>query len=333
LESVSECDERSSDELWGNHKDEGGSEPEDSLTTRKRRHEGAGDSSKSSASELVVQLKRVCRDECGADTATMTPKTKKSAALIPANNSTPAGAPMTSAIIDVATWIPNPHECCALRRCLDWYNACVFPNDVMEKFKEDTLLASQITTRYRKMIAQAGTLRNGKVFVAVSDVASYPILGLFSGTFIPKGDVVTTYGGSLRASHEVQAEPVAHHSHTRVIPGSLFVRDGRPYSLLYDRSGIDEWEEYRKPIAERTRLQPKHHNQDILSCVLDGGVGYMTNTGPKSVHNVKIVEVDQRKDRIGSAVLFLVATRDIQPNEEIFSPYNNLDPLEGSKWE
>lgn len=145
------------------------------------------------------------------------------------------------------------------------------------------------------------------------------------------GEVVTTYGGSLRAAHEVRAEPSSHHTHTRVIPGSLFVRDGRPYSLLFDRSEINEMEEYRKPPSERTPVRPKHPNADIMSCILQGGAGYMTNTGPRSCHNVKVIDVDRRKDKMGAACIFLVATRDIEKHEEIFSPYNNTDPLAGAK--
>jgi hypothetical protein len=46
----------------------------------------------------------------------------------------------------------------------------------------------------------AGTLANGKVYVAVSSMAMAlgkdgVMLGLFAGVDIPKGEIVTSYGG------------------------------------------------------------------------------------------------------------------------------------------
>jgi hypothetical protein len=109
----------------------------------------------------------------------------------------------------------------------------------------------------------------------------------------------------------------------------LFVMDGRPHALLFDRASVDLEREFALPAAERTRLRPTLGDRDLLHCVCDGGVGYMTNTGPRATHNVRITTVETRKDGTLAPSLFLVASKDIAKDEEIFSPYNNSDPLNG----
>jgi hypothetical protein len=61
--------------------------------------------------------------------------------------------------------------------------------------------------------------------------------------------------------------------------------------------------------------------------LMHSGLGYLSNTGDKAAHNnVRIVDQAPRKDGLGTAWMFLVATRTIAAHEEILSPYNNWDP-------
>lgn len=88
-------------------------------------------------------------------------------------------------------------ECCRTHTCHLWYDPQL-KNDLMEKFYADSTLTLEWTKAYLNLLSSVGTLKNGKVFVATSDLAQAPMLGLFAAEDILKGSVVTAYHGSLR---------------------------------------------------------------------------------------------------------------------------------------
>jgi hypothetical protein len=57
----------------------------------------------------------------------------------------------------------------------------------------------------------------------------------------------------------------------------------------------------------------------------NSGIGFMSNTSEKNRHNIKIDPVDILKSSAALPLLLLKATRDINKDEEIISPYNNVD--------
>jgi hypothetical protein len=70
--------------------------------------------------------------------------------------------------------------------------------------------------------------------VCVSSLARpHVMLGLFAARTFEVGEVVTTYGGSLRSALTARAEPPQLHTHTRKIPDSQFVRDGKKWSQQF----------------------------------------------------------------------------------------------------
>ena len=53
------------------------------------------------------------------------------------------------------------------------------------------------------------------------------------------------------------------------------------------------------------------------------GMGFMANTGSKRDCNVRVIEVNPRRDGLGPNEIFYVACRKIVKGEEILAPYNN----------
>jgi hypothetical protein len=102
-----------------------------------------------------------------------------------ASAGTPAASP-TAAAAD-AVWEPNPRECCKRGQCLEWYERVVFPDDLREAFRFGATLLTEFNSRFLRGRDAAGTVRNGRVYVAVSSVADIPMLGLFAGQDIKKG--------------------------------------------------------------------------------------------------------------------------------------------------
>jgi hypothetical protein len=146
------------------------------------------------------------------------------------------------------------------------------------------------------------------------------------------------------------AEPKSHSTHTRRIPGSLFVRDGRPFAILFRKYrqpllDTDSERKHEFQLLSDQKMESEHSlndyslsvhvfphyesNPEIERLIMKSGCGYMANTCAREHLNVRIVHVDVRKDHVGPPALFMIATKDIPANTEIFSPYNNTDPLTG----
>jgi hypothetical protein len=53
------------------------------------------------------------------------------------------------------------------------------------------------------------------------------------------------------------------------------------------------------------------------------GIGYMANTGPAGMCNARAVHLDPRKDGVGAKAIFLLATKDLEANSEVFFHYGN----------
>ena len=63
--------------------------------------------------------------------------------------------------------------------------------------------------------------------------------------------------------------------------------------------------------------------QDVYNSVCVGGLGFMANTGTRRELNVRVVEVNPRKDGLLPNEVFYVCTRPIRKHDEILAPYNN----------
>ena len=62
---------------------------------------------------------------------------------------------------------------------------------------------------------------------------------------------------------------------------------------------------------------------ELESRISTTGIGYMANTNHVSELNVKVATVWPKL--VGNASLFLIATKPIKKDEEVFSPYNNTE--------
>ena len=219
---------------------------------------------------------------------------------------------------------------------------------------------TMMTSNYIKARDEIGTIDNGRLYVAVSSICEQPILGLFAGVQFKAGDVITSYGGLLKTAHEVRKSGTMK-SHVRRIPGSIYVRDGYEWSQCFDRKSTEYALNQKNLVtSERAHLKlcsrakaPKSlldilqasvadkksplkdkavasvnsaSWQDMCTRISTEGLGYMSNTAHKSLHNVKVIPVNMVRDGLYPAGLFYIAKKDIEINEEIIAPYNNHDP-------
>jgi hypothetical protein len=169
-------------------------------------------------------------------------------------------------------------------------------NDISFDEQYTTMSSGATTSRWKKLRGDVGTINNGRVFIGVSHRAGSdrPMLGLFAGQAFTTGDVVTEYGGSLRVASDVRNEPECMWTHTRVIPGSIMVRDGLAHSLCFDRSKLhdaippsleesssDDRTEFRPSLltAPRSPLPSGVSAHAIAEVICRSGLGYMSNTG------------------------------------------------------
>ena len=167
----------------------------------------------------------------------------------------------------------------------------------------DPLLAlhsSALNPVYSRYMQRTGTLRNGKVYVAVSGVSPsddmppedsdeefslrrtrrsgrrkeddwQPMLGLFAGVDFAEGDVVTCYGGGLINADSARRRPKTTWTHIRRIRDSQYVKDGRLFSALFDRRQVDMWEQFQLKTHQRKRVPPACQPEHIVKALCTEG--------------------------------------------------------------
>ena len=166
----------------------------------------------------------------------------------------------------------------------------------------DPLLAlhsSSLNPVYSRYMQSTGTLRNGKVYVAVSGVSPsddmppsdsdeefairrtrrtgrrkedwQPMLGLFAGVDFHEGDVVTCYGGALVNADSARRRPKTTWTHIRRIRDSQYVKDGRLFSALFDRRQVDMWEQFQMKPHKRKRVPPACQPEHIVKALSTEG--------------------------------------------------------------
>jgi hypothetical protein len=202
-----------------------------------------------------------------------------------------------------------------------------------EKGSEQTKTCRE--KKYQERIDKIGTLDNGRVSVRVSSLAApVPMMGLFANQKFEVGEVVTTYGGQLRSVHDARSESARLHTHTRRIPESDFVRDGKAWSERFRLSFPlkEQLQEMKRPAGKRTHLFPTNDHkkkeqdgkaEDILNTFIrTTGIGYMANTGPRKQLNVKVINLSVDKFGLEPCEMFYVASKSIQPDDEILVAYN-----------
>lgn len=177
--------------------------------------------------------------------------------------------------------------------------------------------------KYQKYLKEMGTLANGGVFVAVSDLA-FPkvMLGLFAGRDYKKNDPVVEYGGVLVDNSVAKADPKSDHSHTADVPDSDFVRNGKPFAAHFPITGdvVEFYKaELRYAVADRTRVEPVADSEQKNNFMRTMGMGFMANTD--TVTNLKIERVDFRKDKLGPTRIILVANKPIKAGTELTLKY------------
>jgi hypothetical protein len=106
----------------------------------------------------------------------------------------------------------------------------------------------------------AGTLTNGLVYIALSPLGG---LGIFAGKEFARGDVVTEYGGGIRAAHYLRSLGSAAKTHARFIPDSLFVRDGKGWAALFECGQLDQAAERKRAASQRTRVLPNDVDTEL----------------------------------------------------------------------
>ena len=98
--------------------------------------------------------------------------------------------------------------CCEERKCLHYYwQKGIFADDYTHRFSYESTLAHQFTPRFLKLRQNSGTLRNGRVYVAVSERGTEPMLGLFAGENIAKGKNNSQYMILMSRNPESQSFP------------------------------------------------------------------------------------------------------------------------------
>jgi hypothetical protein len=216
----------------------------------------------------------------------------------------------------------------------------------------EAMAAGQLTDNFVSMYKRSGTIANGRCYIAVSRIAG---LGLFAAQSFAKDEVVTAYGGGLRTASFVRSLGKEAMTHSRRIPNSDNVRDGKPWAAFFDCSKLDIVAEQQLDAAQRTRVEPidvdlaRAAKGDFFATTLcrsvvhwiffsvpdegavskmlkSSGLGFLSNNAPRTAQNVRIVDLAPLQDGLGTHWMFLVATRAIAAHDEILSPYNNWDP-------
>jgi hypothetical protein len=90
---------------------------------------------------------------------------------------------------------------------------------------------------------------NGLVYVALSPLGG---LGIFAGKEFARGDVVTEYGGGIRAATYLRSLGSAAKTHARFVPDSLFVRDGKGWAALFECGELDQAAERKRESCPMT---------------------------------------------------------------------------------
>ena len=162
---------------------------------------------------------------------------------------------------------------------------------------------SLVDAKYTQLMAATGTLRNGKVYVAVSGVSPsednlvdsddefavqgmrrtrrrgrragredwQPMLGLFAGCDFAKDEVVTCYGGSLITADSARRMPKLTRTHIRRVRDTQYVKDGRLFSALFDRRQVDMWEQFQMRSWQRKRIAPACQPEHLLKALSTEG--------------------------------------------------------------
>lgn len=193
-------------------------------------------------------------------------------------------------------------------------------------FSKDEQFASGTrghSKKYNEYLPRMGTLANGGVYVAVSDLA-YPkvMLGLFAGKEFAPGDPVVEYGGVLEDTRAARADEKHHHSHTMRVPDSDFVRNGKPFADHFPITGdaaVFYAEELKYAIKDRTKVEPVSDSERKNNYMRTMGLGFMANTN--SVTNLKTERVKWRSDKLGPIRLILVASKRIKKDDELTLNY------------
>lgn len=187
----------------------------------------------------------------------------------------------------------------------------------------------QMRESFVKKNDACGTLTNDTVYVSKSNLPGAG-LGLFANCVFEVGQVVTAYGGLLEHADVVRKRAESDWSHTRRIPDSHFIYNGKFASLCFIPSDTDDkcvvntkqkWDGITERLGE--------HTEEILGAadefqqkIVTEGVGYMINHHPKQ-RNVSMVAESMDKNQLLPAYLFFIANKRIERDEEIFYLYNN----------
>ena len=147
--------------------------------------------------------------------------------------------------------------------------------------------------------------------------------GLFASCAIAKGTEITPYGGILR--HKRAFECADDKSHSRTIPASDYVLDGKQLAQMFDRPTPGTQQQLQELLAAGLQpllpCQPRYSAADLL-CFTSSPMGFMANTGAPADQNVRIGSRCVRVAEIQYDVPVLIATRNLQQGEEILSPYS-----------
>jgi hypothetical protein len=154
--------------------------------------------------------------------------------------------------------------------------------------------------------------------------------GLFAQVAIAAGEEVTPYGGIVRSHSDVRQLPAELKTHIRSIRSS-FVLDGLPLANMLDRPVPHSMQTLHALAAEGVHSRqptPSRFVTADLERFAASAFGFMANTercwsdGPSlGVANIRVQSRPVRLAGITYDLPVLVASRAIQPDEEIISPY------------
>lgn len=141
---------------------------------------------------------------------------------------------------------------------LDWVKHRLkryFNYDASESPDDNPPSDDQLHRGYRQRLREVGTVKNKRVYVALSKVATtmaaahdvVPVgapssdrlpnlqLGLFAGQKIKAEEYACEYGGVLEWALKARTQDSHNYTHIRRIPDSDHVYNGRPFALLFPR--------------------------------------------------------------------------------------------------
>jgi len=172
--------------------------------------------------------------------------------------------------------------------------------DLLSKLYETVPIATRLAIRAEPTLSRVGQ----------------PLqFGLFAKDLIPRKTKVVYYGGLLRLKQDISDET----SHVRSMRGD-YVLDGNIYASTIHRPIPDDDEALVHWCAIDSFKEPVHAQFG------PSPIGYLANSSGSKAHN----NVNIQYHTLSNGLLdvpYMVATRDIQPGEQILCGYGN----EGSK--